>query len=256
MSESLVILDQLGECLGISSHFLELGLFSGNQLLQVLKLAETWSWDRSDDLWWGLDGTLEDLVLVVNNSSWGGWFDVLNGLDDSLCSDQLSVDLSDQSGGVSDLSGQLSDNLVDLDDLLLGDLLDVLQVSQFSLDNDGSLWLGWLDKDVLWSSLDNSDLSDDLLDNLSDVNNGLLDDSDLLSQDGDLLSEDWSLWSWGSLDLLNQFDDLSSDNSDLLGQFGDLDDVNSDDLVEFLDNNNILVRMETSQRWSGELGDS
>lgn len=144
-----MIFDQLTQSMGVSSDFNQLLSFLGNQLLEVFKLGWSFSGDWSTDFWWSGEDTLEDLVHIMNRLS-SSWSDVLDSSNNLLCSDQLSVDLSNQSSSDVDLSGHLSDNNVDLLDLLLDDLFDVMVVSQVSADNNGFLWLGWSDPNSLW----------------------------------------------------------------------------------------------------------
>lgn len=144
-----MIFDQLTQSMGVSSDFNQLLSFLGNQLLEVFKFGWSLSGDWSTDFWWSGEDTLEDLVHVMNRLS-SMWSDVLDSSNNLLCSDQSSVDLSNQNSSVVDLSGHLSDNNVDLPDLLLDDIFNVMVVNQVSADNDGSLWLGWSDPNCLW----------------------------------------------------------------------------------------------------------
>lgn len=209
-------------------------LFAGNQVHQVFEFAGSVSFDRSAELWRRWDqGTLEDLVKEVDGSV--SWSDLGNLSDDLSGSDELLVDLSDQTGLVLDAVGQGGDLSGDLGDLSLDNVHLVDEWGDNLLDDWDLSWSWWLDNEFWWSSSDHGGVSGSSLDNSFNLSDLVSDVSDGLSEDGDLLLERWSLFFWGSLDLVNQFGDLSSDNSDLLGQLHDLVDLLDDGLLDLLD---------------------
>lgn len=152
------------------------------------------------------------------------------------------------------------DGVLDLSDLLLEDRNLLNQLGNLLLDNLWRFWF-WLRikvvvvDDVFWFLLDNGQLLDDLLDTLSNMMDLLSDDSDLLSVNLNLLDDGWLLSGWSLWKLVNSVVDLLSDDSDLLGQLLDDDDLLIDLLVQNNDLLDSLLRMETSEVWSGKSGD-
>lgn len=248
-----VILDHSSHGLKLVNQLSLLLLFAGNQVHQVFESAGSVSFDWSTEFRWRWNqSTSEDLVEVVNGLSWSDSGDLSDNLSGS---DELLVDLSDQSGLVLNLVGQDTDLSGDLGDLLL-DNVQLLNEWSNNLLHDWDLsWSWWLDNEFCWRSSDHGDVSGSSLDNSSDLSDFVSDLSDSLSEDSHLLLKWWSLFDWSSLDLLNQFDDLSSDNSDLLGQLHDLLDLLDDSVLDLLDLLSDWSWVDARQSWSHELLD-
>lgn len=161
------------------------------------------------------------------------------------------MDLSDIDLSDVNLVDQSVDLSVDGDLLLLVNNNLLVKLSDNLLNECDSAWFSWSDIDLLRSLGDMSDLSNDGVDNLSNVNDLLVNNNDLLLEDVNLLDEYWSLF-WLLLNLNVESVDLLLDDSQLSNQMYNLLDVSDNSLLVLLVNNSLWRRMETSEVWSSE----
>lgn len=223
-----------------------------------------------------MDSTGDSLVVItslvnsfsdssrgwVNMRFWDNWssdlMDNSSSLSDSSCNssdgfskrDNLSSDdWSSWSWGSSDLSGQLSNSLLDVSDSLS-------QNSNSLSQSSNSLLFFWLKFWSLWFFLNRFNWfswRNDLMNNSSNGFDLSGNSSDSLSEDSDLSSDNRSFSSWGRWKSSLESDDLLSDNSDSLGQL-------IDSLSESLNNGGNFLSwswLSWFRGWSmGDLSDS
>jgi len=245
-----VILKSLFEFSNLGFEVCEVVSFLLDENFEVGRLGKTWSWKRSEDLWLLEDGTLEHLVSVVE-LSWGsgsslGSSNDLGNSDNLLSSDQLLVDSSNGDLSSVNLVNKLSDLFDDLDllsvkyDSLLGQFSDNL-IDEFDLGR-----LGWGNINLLWSNSNMSNLSDNLLDGVSDMDNLLHENDNLLVEDLDSLQVNWLL-SWGLLNQYMEMVDLLMEDVNLVNQMNNLLDLLENNLLVSLVDNSLWSWMETGE---------